>query len=351
MPPTTVQPALYQYRLEFFKVRGGGRVHELPLARADFHRAIEATFFDALRRGLLGEYAPPFAAARIEPAFGDEGAGSPRAAGFRVVLPLPGGGEERREFTADFFDGRATRAGADLVRARRVPNNSTLLYQLSAYLESEEAPAPSGLRFTLEPESVEVPIRPGRLADYGAREAWDGPRPNEMPVLIPRRVIEEAVEDAGRAPEREVGGALLGHLRRDTDGGEIFVEVTCQVPAEETTATDLSITFTPATWARVREVIEVRGEGEIFVGWVHSHPFGLCAECPLTPPPECVAKVLFFSSDDEFLMELSFPRPFMVGLLSAREPRLAAALGHAPVRLFGWRDGRIEPRGFEVIDE
>jgi hypothetical protein len=164
-------------------------------------------------------------------------------------------------------------------------------------------------------------------------------------------VIDEAVEEAARAPGREVGGALLGHLRRDTGTGEIFVEVTCQVPAEQTTATEMSITFTPATWARVREVIAVRGAGEIFVGWVHSHPFTLCDECPLSPPPECVAKVLFFSGDDEFLMELSFPRPFMIGLLSAREPRLEAALGHAPVRLFGWRDGEIEPRGFEVIDD
>jgi proteasome lid subunit RPN8/RPN11 len=351
MPPTGARPARYQYRLEFFRVRGRERVHDLPLARADFDRAIEAAFFDGLRRGLFADYVPPFAGARVEPAFGRSNGGSPNAAGFRVALPLPDGGEHGKEFPAEFFERRALRIGADLVRARRVPNNSTLLYQLSAYLEGEEAPARPGLRFMLEAESVEVPIQPGSLAGYGSREAWDSPSPDEMPVLIPRRVIDEAVEEAARAPEREVGGALLGHLRRDTETGEIFVEVTCQVPAEETTATDVSVTFTPATWARVREVIAVRGEGEIFVGWVHSHPFGLCAECPAKPPAECVAKVLFFSEDDQFLMELSFPRPFMVGLLSAREPRLAAALGHAPVRLFGWRDGEIAPRGFEVIEE
>jgi proteasome lid subunit RPN8/RPN11 len=347
---TRIRPALYQYRLEFFRVRGE-RVHEQPLARADFDQAIEATFFDGLRRGLFTDYTPPFTLARIEPAFAEGKEGSPNAPGFRVVLPVPDGGEHRCEFSAEFFGRRALRIGADLVRAKRLPNNSTLLYQLSAYLESEAGRAAPGLRFTLEPESVAVPIRPGKLADYGPREAWDSPQAEEMPVLIPRRVIDEAVEEAARAPGREVGGALLGHLRRNADTGEIFLEVTCQVPAEETTATELSVTFTAATWARVREVIEVRGEGEIFVGWIHSHPFGLCEECPLKPPPECVAKVLFFSEDDEFLMELSFPRPFMVGLLSAREPRLKAALGHAPVRLFGWRDGDIVPRGFEVIDD
>jgi proteasome lid subunit RPN8/RPN11 len=351
MPQTRTRPALYQYRLEFFKVRGGERVHELPLARAEFDRAIEATFFDGLRRGLFTDYTPSLAAARIEPAFANGKQGSPNAEGFRVVLPLPDGGEHALEFPAEFFDRRALRIGTELVRSQDVPNNSTLLYQLSAYLESEEAPARRGLRFTLEPESVEVPIRAGSLAGYGPREAWDAPGTDDMPVLIPRRVIDESVEEAVKAPEREVGAALLGHLRRDTETGVLFVEVTCQVPAEATTATEVSVTFTPASWARVREVIEVRGEGEIFVGWVHSHPFGLCAECPAKPPPECVDKVLFFSEDDQFLMELSFPRPFMIGLLCAREPRLAAALGHAPVRLYGWRDGEIVQRGFEVIDE
>jgi proteasome lid subunit RPN8/RPN11 len=342
-------PPSYQYHLEFFRIRGGERVHELPLARADFDRAIEATFFDALRRGRLRDYAPLLTRARIEPRFTRES--MPDAGGFRVLLPLADGGEQTREFAAEFFERRAFRVGAELVRSGRVPNNSTLLYQLTAYLDRDDEPAERGIRFALEPDSIDVPIRSGSLRGHGPREAWDDARPDEMPVLIPRRVIEEAIEDAARAPAREVGGALLGHLRRDEATGELFLEVTCQVPAEETTATEVSVTFTAATWARVREVIDVRGAGEVFVGWVHSHPFGLCAGCPAKPPPECVDKVLFFSSDDEFLMEQLFPRPFMVGLLSACEPRLRAALGHESVRLFGWRDGAIVPRGFEVIDD
>jgi hypothetical protein len=96
--------------------------------------------------------------------------------------------------------------------------------------------------------------------------------------------------------------------------------------------------------------MELRGEGEIIVGWVHSHPFRFCAECPLPTPPECIRKVLFYSDDDEFLMELSFPRPFMVGLLTALEPRLEPVLDHLPVRLYGWRQGEITARGFHVTE-
>ena len=76
----------------------------------------------------------------------------------------------------------------------------------------------------------------------------------------------------------------------------------------------------------------------------------LTMESPSPVPAECLAKVLFYSADDEFLMGLTFARPFMVGLLAAVELRLEAALGHAPVRLFGWRDGLVVPRGFEVIE-
>jgi hypothetical protein len=84
---------------------------------------------------------------------------------------------------------------------------------------------------------------------------------------------------------------------------------------------------------------------------MHSHPMRFCAECTLPIKQECIDKVLFYSSDDDFLMELSFARPFMVGLLAAVEPRLEQALGHAPVKLFGWNNGRIEARGFEVLED
>jgi hypothetical protein len=63
-----------------------------------------------------------------------------------------------------------------------------------------------------------------------------------------------------------------------------------------------------------------------------------------------VKKVLFYSDDDVQLMESTFYQPFMVGLLVAVEPRLTAAIGHLPVRLFGWQAGEIKQRGFEVVD-
>jgi proteasome lid subunit RPN8/RPN11 len=230
-----------------------------------------------------------------------------------------------------------------------VPDDPTLTYHLAAFADEAPARKKAGLVIDLESDAPAIPIRPASRSRHGAVEAWDAPRPDDFPVLMPRHVLEESVEEARKAPEREVGGVLLGHLCRDEETGELFLEVSCLVPAEETEATALSVTFTHQTWARVREVMQWRGESELVVGWMHSHPFRLCAECPLPVPPECQSKVLFYSSDDEFLMELSFPRPFMVGLLAAVEPKLEGALGHLPVKLFGWDGGVIRPRGFEVM--
>lgn len=346
MPRTDA--ATYQFRLELFNERREP-VHEITLAPADFHRAVEAGFFEKLRAGVFTDYDPPLGRARVEPHF-DDGDASPHVEAFDVVLPGPDGEEHRSRFTSDYFANRALRLTADLVRDSNLPEKRKVLYQLAAYLDDGET-APRRGRIVLEPPSVEVPVRNVPRRGIGPAEPWDGPRADEMPVLLPRHVLQESVEEAKRAPDREVGGVLLGHLCRDPETGRLYLRVTCQVPAEETESTTTSVTFTAATWQRVREVIDIRSEGEVFAGWVHSHPFRFCKDCPLPVPDDCLKKVLFYSGDDEFLMEQTFARPFMVGLLTAVEPRLEQKLGHLPVKLYGWRNGVIEPRGFEVIDD
>jgi proteasome lid subunit RPN8/RPN11 len=348
MPRVQAAPETYRFRLEFFDTKRR-HLHELALTTADFSRAIEDTFFDGLRKGVFVEYDPRSSDAVLTPKFKKATDGVPGVEGFEVALPAPDGGMHRKTFERDFFNSLVRRTGTELVLGGRVPTGGTVLFQLAAYRDDTE-PAAAGRGMELEADTPEIPIIAGSRKEFGASQAWDAPGPEDFPVLIPQHVVEEAVEEAKRAPEREVGGVLLGRLRRDEQTRELFLEVTCLVPAEQTEATEMSVTFTHATWARVREVIEVRDENEMFVGWMHSHPFRFCKECPLPVPKECMDKVLFYSSDDDFLMELSFARPFMVGLLAAIEPRLETVLGHLPVKLYGWKDGRIEARGFEVIE-
>lgn len=341
---STQTPVRHRFVLEL--LHDGRPLPALALERADFGRAIEATFFDALRAGHFTEYAPP-ANAVVEPVLT---ADSPHAEAFEVAVPLPQGGEQRRRFGGDYFSRVAMRTGAQLAVAGQVPADATLAYRLAAYADEQPAKTKRGLALRLEEESPVIPIHARERRTTGPVEVWDATTADDFPVVIPRHVLEESVEEARKAPKREVGGVLLGHLCREENTNELFLEVTCLVPCEETESTALSVTFTHATWARVREVAQWRGEGELIVGWMHSHPFKLCAECPVPVPAECQAKVLFYSGDDEFVMETSFARPFMIGLLAAVEPKIESTLKRSPVRLYGWDGGKIRQRGFEVSD-
>jgi proteasome lid subunit RPN8/RPN11 len=340
---TVLSSVRHNFVLELF--HDNRRIHDVRLEKTDFSRAIEATFFTALRQGEFDVYAPSLDSASIEPCFEGDGPDSPA---FEVVLPTPSGREVRQRFGADIFKTLVRQTGAHLILTGQLPQASALLYRLGAFEDQPVLVAKRGLKIQVTAEPVRVAITPGTRPTVPL-EVWDAEAPEDFPVRIPRHVLEDSVAEARGTPNREVGGILLGHLRRD-EAGQLFLEVTCMVPGEETRATQLSVTFTHETWARVREVLAWRGQDELIVGWVHSHPFRLCAECPVPVPAECQAKVLFYSTDDEFLMELTFPRPFMVGLLTAVEPKLEQTLGHLPVKLFGWKNGQIAPRGFEVIE-
>jgi proteasome lid subunit RPN8/RPN11 len=327
-------------------------VHTERLVEADFDRAIDATWFSGFRQGVFASYDPRREAARLEVVFADEN-GSARAKGFRVSLPCDGG-EFTQEFRLKYFAARASRLRAALRRDRSLPAETDLYYTLEAFLEDAPGARPSG-SLVLEEAAMEIPVRGGSRTAGGVAEAWDAPQREELPVVIARSVLEDACEEAQRHPDREIGGLILGHLRRDEATGEVFVEATCVASGEGTTeASQASVTFTADSFAKARRLIELRaGTGapaEIVVGWYHSHPFRYCAECPLPTPPECPAKVLFYSEDDIQLMESTFYQPFMIGLLVAIEPRIEADLGHLPVKLFGWSaGGEIVPRGFEVV--
>jgi hypothetical protein len=244
---------------------------------------------------------------------------------------------------------------AGIVRDRNWPTERPLYFTLGAYLDDNVRPVASS-NLELDSPSLTVPIRNGSLGVCGIREAWDQPQPTAMPVVVSRSLIEESCEEARRHPDREIGGLILGDVHRDPANGQVFVHLRCLASGEGTTeSSKASVTFTADSFAKARGLIALRASQgmppETIVGWMHSHPFRFCAECPLPTSPECIKKVLFYSDDDVQLMESTFYQPFMVGLLAGVEPKLEGALGHLPVRLFGWTSGEVKPRGFEVVDD
>ena len=322
----------------------------------DFSHAIRYTKFDAFRLGITQQYVPTTTGACVEPVFPDDRGASPRAKGFTVSVPLasrdPLTGSEFHchEFDIGYFRQSANRLRAQLQREEKLSDDQEVYFRLNALLDDEttEVQQPK-LNISLDPPSS-LQVAAGCRRDYGQAEAWDDPVYADLPVLIEHGVLEESVFEARDNEQREIAGFLLGHVHHDERNKEAFVAVTGLASSAGTTEADeTSVTYTPASFAHVREMIKLRNRGEVVVGWYHSHPFKLCAECPLPTPPECIAKILFYSSDDFHLMETTFEQPYMVGLLAAVESRLEAAVGHLPVKLYGWREGQIKERGFEVF--
>lgn len=321
------------------------------LEPADFRHAIRHTWFDAFRRGLVDEYQPLASGARVDPLFPDDHSSSPRAKGLCVTIPLADGREHSCAFGISYFGSSANRLRAELLRTEAMTSAQELYYRLNAFLDEEGPAQPANkLAISLEPATQSISTAAGCRYDFGPAESWDQPSDSDLPVLVDLGVLQEAVQEARADLEREIAGFLLGRVLRDEQTKEVFVAVTSLATAGGTTqASGTSVTFTPASFAQVRNIIKLRAAGESVIGWYHSHPFKLCAECPLPTPPECIAKVLFYSQDDLHLMETTFEQPFMVGLLAAVEPRIEAAIGHLPVKLYGWRKGEVKERGFEVV--
>lgn len=340
----------FGFHLEYVD-ESGQVLRDQRLTSAAFGHAIRCTSFCAFCRGLVNDYQPLESEAHLEPLFAATNTPSPRATGFRVTIPSAEGRQHSCEFGMSYFSSSANRLWSELLRTEAMTREQQLYYRLNAFLDEQEpAPPANKLAISLEQPRHIIPIKVGCRRDFGPAETWDAPNDFDLPVLLEAGVLEEAVAEARGDPGREIAGFLLGHILQDKGSQQVFIAVTGLASASGTTeACGTSVTYTPGSFARARDMIDLRASGELVIGWYHSHPFRLCAECPLPTPPECMAKVLFYSQDDIHLMETTFEQPFMVGLLVAVEPRIEETLGHLPVKLYGWRTGQIKQRGFHVV--
>jgi proteasome lid subunit RPN8/RPN11 len=174
---------------------------------------------------------------------------------------------------------------------------------------------------------------------------------DQMPVFVPQRIIEEAVELMAAAGDKETGGILIGHLRRDPVRRELFLEVTAQVQAQHAEHEPTRLTFTPETWTAADAALALRARGEIYAGWWHTHPAKhWCDDCPPEKRQRCKVSGLppgdFFSAHDVALHRAVFPRAYSVALVISDGCEDA---GRPTWRLFGWRYGMLMARGFHVL--
>jgi hypothetical protein len=336
----------YRYALAIFDDQGR-TLGQTPVA-TEFETAIESVRFLGIRQGRV----PPtgeMPVSEIAPVWNGE-LGEPYASGFRVKLGEDGNGQVSQEFGPVFFHDEAERASSRLVEQGKLKPGDKFHYSLTAF-RSGVAKGNDGDGFPEEPACRATPLvlHEGRLVDrLDAAERHGAADDRDFPVFVPQRVLCEASDLARTAGGKETGGVLVGHLYRDDSVPEVFAVVNAQIPASRARPEVASLTFTPETWAEIDSIVALRGKGELYLGWWHSHPTFAwsCRNCPVERRRRCPLANDFLSAEDRGLHRTVFPRAYSVALVV----NVITPEEHT-YSLFGWREGRIGTRGFFVVPE
>jgi len=323
----------------------------------DWEPAVEWTRLAGLRT--RGIWAPGAEAERAIDALWHAELGEPFTRGFRVTFADAVDREWHEEFSIHYFADAARSVAATLVAKGALAAGDRYLYRVLAYEPDTPVASDTDGRFAAADAPPPLPIhdvQPGALLDASPRHA--DAQVDDFEVYIPGAVLDEAEALTAGAGDLETGGILIGHLGRvaaaataatvrpDTSTSDICVAVSALVPARHTIGHATKLTFTSDTWTDVRRTVALRRRGELVLGWFHSHPqLAWCREQGCSPDAQqrCTAAAGFFSADDVALHRTVFPRAFTVALLMTHSVQ-----GILP-RLFGWRAGLLEPRGYRVL--
>ena len=333
------RPAGFAYSMRL--TREDGTELAQRAVRPDWGPALEWARLLALRGGRASTEAF-VAECDVEPVW-DEDRGKPWVAGVRVSAPGPGCRVD--ELPLEYFAGAAVKIATGLVEEGALQDGERYRYFPLAFPLGDPTPTPAPLARVAPPR---ISVRDAALPPEFASQARGREEPApDLPVLLPRRVLDQATGLTIAARGRETGGILIGHLCRDRGRGEVFAEITAQVPAAHTEASAAKLTFTAATWDGVQAAIDLRRRDEIMLGWWHSHPVvEWCKDCAPEKRRVCLFRRGFLSVDDIALHRAVFPRAYSVALLMndvGDEPPAAT--------LFGWRRGLVEERTFHPITE
>jgi hypothetical protein len=284
-------------------------------------------------------------AARVAPIW--HSTGEPVLSGFRVLLNSNGSPAVACDFTTGFFAASARALSSSFVTAGALSEGETFRYMALAVRDPEGAPSASRLHLVVRDMEDAAPVQEAALAEAVAGAAPIGePIPGEIPVVAAPRVLDEIVGLTHAAGAVETGGALVGHLFRDTPMREVFVCITAQVPARHTEATAMRLAFTPDTWRDLQRDTDARAMGERLVGWWHSHPvadWNAGSSGEGSADDETLALGDCFSEHDSALHRTVFPGAHCIALVANR-----LAADTVKFSIFGWHQAVLRRRGLFV---
>lgn len=329
----------YDYILTLYK-RDGSGVGQAPL-EVDWEAAWHWAAFEGFRRGVFG-HLDPGGPAIATPIWHGE-AGEPHLAGFSMAIAADG--SDTPAITCVIPFGYFKRYGLALrdhyVEKGWLERAEEVWFGVTAFASQASEHAGPPQPFTVEEERQPLRLKSGARSDFMRRSVPAGSEcPEEVPAaFIPQHVLDETAELARQAGSSETGGILVGHLVREAgDHQDVFVEVTSQVHARRAVGSPTQLTFTAESWEAVEAALRLRGRGEIWLGWWHSHPREVSEAFADAP-------VAFMSTRDCAIHRGCFPRAYSVALVVTEDPRD----GELVPTLFGWHCGIIAARGFHIL--
>ncbi|MBM4092995.1 MAG: hypothetical protein FJ276_26835 [Planctomycetes bacterium] len=356
MPKIT---ASHEFAMEIYRdvepVDASQLLVQQELTAIDWQPALECAWWEAIRQRARRPLILDVPGGTVDPVW-HAVLGRPYVEGFEVGLSVGGRDASRLTVPLAYVSPAAVSASQALVSAGSLANGDTVRYRVRATARAAAraaaaVPPPAVAGFSVDVVPEEAPVRLASLAAYLAGgEYRSGDRgasvEGDMPVFVPRAVLEEVTGLTRDTCSAETGGILIGNICLDERRGELFVEVTAQIAAAHAEEELTRLTFTPATWSAVDAARRLRNRGELYVGWWHSHPARQwCATCPEEKRAKCRATGEFFSAHDIALHRCCFPRAYSVALVISD----ATATGLTSA-LFGWRAGLVVRRGFHLVD-
>lgn len=339
----------YRYAIDFYaNDRAQPRTHlGLVAFDPDFEPAVESAVLAGLRCGALMPDAR-IEAALLTPVWAERGA--PFVDAFEVRLESEGSAPFVQTIPRNWLRSAARTASATMIERGLLAAGDLFRHEVCAFdaAPAAKSGAAGGASARGDGVACDAALRTPALAPqrYDLIEtlrdagALDDPDVRDPALVIPAGVIEQTREAARRAGNSETGGILIGRICRSADPGDIVVEVTAQVPAAHSVATETRFTFTPETWAAASDAIALRRRNEKMVGWWHFHGW-FCRKCSKQAQESCVYSRPFFSEEDVHLHRTVFGRATNVALLvSDFGPR------GQEVAVYGWRDAEVVRRGY-----
>jgi hypothetical protein len=337
-------PLTFPYRFAVAMFAEDGTSLGTVALKRDWEPVYEWTRFYFQRRGQLSLGAN--GSASVLPVW-EKTLGEPYCGGYRIQIRQPGHKPVAREFPKTHFREFASALASVFVEQKKLHEGEHYSYLVIAQPAPAVPESTSGLR--VSDASPPVPAREASLNVLLATSIASGTIDDgDMPVFVARQVLEEAALLTRAHEGIETGGILIGRLGHDHDVGEIFVEITAQIPAEYTRGNDVKLSFTPETWTAADAALRLRNRGEIFVGYFHSHPVSTWCRtrsCTLEAQRNCPFAKDFFSVDDEAVMRAAFPSPWSIAIVAND-----IAFTDLTFSMFGNREGFTKSRGFYVLE-